>query len=313
MPLLELGRGRLLLDLGFREKEGLIAAYLLPGPEGWTLVETGPSSCRGELERGLGAAGIAANEVRRILVSHIHLDHAGALGSLASTFPSAELGVHRAGVPHVVDPARLVASARRAWGEAADRLWGPVEPVPAERIHALDGGERFRVEGGELEVIATPGHARHHLSFFDAPRGALLTGASAGGALAGSTRARPAIPPPDLDLELLFESLERMAARAPRELDYTHFGPVPGGAELLRAYRTSVEEWRRVALAAAQLRPEVPFVAQALREHEERLAPHRGNSTDLEARTELVSSCELAAQGLLRYFETRGLLVDGGP
>ncbi|MCI4363041.1 MAG: MBL fold metallo-hydrolase [Thermoplasmata archaeon] len=313
MPPLELGRGRLLLDLGFREREGLIASYLIPGPEGWTLIETGPSSCRAELDRGLAAAGVSPSEVRRILVSHIHLDHAGALGTLARQFPTAELGVHCEGVPHLVDPSRLVSSARRAWGEAADALWGPVEPVPPARLRPLSGGERFQVEGGELEVIATPGHAKHHLSFFDAPRGALLTGDSAGVALPGSGRARPAIPAPDLDFELLFESLRQMAARNPRELDYTHFGPVPGGKELLDAYRISVEAWRRVALEIALVQPEVPAVAAALRRHEEEVAARLGGGTGVEDRAELVSGYELAAQGLLRYFRTRGLLGEGGP
>jgi glyoxylase-like metal-dependent hydrolase (beta-lactamase superfamily II) len=313
MPAAELGRGRLLLDLGFRGKEGLIASYLLPGPEGWTMVETGPSSCIPALERGLSASGIAPLEVRRILLSHIHLDHAGAVGSLARSFPRAEIGVHPSGIPHLVDPSRLVASARRAWGEASDTLWGAIEPVPRGKLLALGGGERFPVDGGELEVIATPGHARHHLSFFDAPRGALLTGDSAGVALPGSARARPALPPPDLDLELLFASLERMAERAPRELDYTHFGPVPGGRELLAGYRSCVEEWRSVALEAAQRDPAVPAVAEALRQHEESAAERLGERAGVEQKAELISGCELAAQGLLRYFRTHGMLAEGGP
>lgn len=307
----ELGRGRLLLDLRFRGREELVAAYLLPGSDGWTVVETGPTTCLEALLDGLDAAGIEPAQVARVLVTHIHLDHAGGLGAIAARLPRAELGAHRAGVRHLVDPSRLIESARRAWGAAADPLWGVVAPVPGERLKALDGGERIPVEGGELEVIATPGHARHHLSFFDAPRRAMITGDSAGVFLPGSSAARPAIPPPDLDLGLLFESLRAMAERRPTELDYTHFGPVPGGAGLLEEYRRSVERWSAIALEAARTEPSVAHVAGALRAAElERDSPSGGGAPGAE-RQELISGVELAAQGLLRYFQAHGELPSG--
>jgi len=304
---LDLGQGRQLLDLGFRDTEGLVAAYLLPEPEGWTLVETGPSTCRDALLAGVARAGVSAEQVRRVFVTHIHLDHAGGMGAVVEAFPRATFYAHELGVPHMVDPTRLVASARRAWGEAAsDQLWGPIPPVPASRIVALRGGERFPLDHGELQVLATPGHARHHLAFFDTALRGVFTGDGAGVRLEHSSRLRPAVPPPDLDLDQLFASIEVMRRTDPRLVLFSHFGPSPDGASDLKRYRTIVEQWRDVALAAARERADPDFVAARLQEYDigggTGSVPTPGES--------IISSYRLAALGFLRYFETRGLLLQ---
>jgi glyoxylase-like metal-dependent hydrolase (beta-lactamase superfamily II) len=306
----ELGRGRLLVDLGFHDTEGLVASYLLPGPEGWSVVETGPTTSRASLLDGLRTAGVAPEEVTQVFVTHIHLDHAGGLGAIAEALPRARLYAHRDGIPHLIDPSRLIASARRAWGAAADPLWGPILPVPVERLKALSGGERFPLREGTLEVLATPGHARHHLSFLDTGVHALMTGDSAGVRLRPSEPARPAVPPPDLDLEALFASLERMRATEPRVLWYAHFGACPAGPGVFEEYRASVERWRDVALATAREQPTVPAVAAALRDLELGTRATVGEDRDPGA---LVSSYEMAAQGLLRYFQGHDLLPKEGP
>ena len=302
---LELGQGRQLLDLDFRDTEGLVAAYLLPEPEGWTLVETGPSTCRDALLTGVARAGLSPDEIHRVFVTHIHLDHAGGMGALVTAFPHATFYAHELGVPHMVDPTRLVASARRAWGEAAsDQLWGPIPPVPANRIVALRGGEKFELDHGHLEVLATPGHARHHLSFFDTAIRGIFTGDGAGVRLEHSSHLRPAVPPPDLDLDQLFASIEAMRRTDPKLVLFSHFGPSPEGASDLRRYRTIVEQWRDVALAAAREKPDPEFIAGRLQEYD--LGGGTGSlPTPGEA---IISSYRLAAQGFLRYFETRGLL-----
>lgn len=301
----ELGAGRLQIDLDFRDVEGLIACYLVPGREGWTLIETGPSTCRERLQAGLAAAGLEPGEVSRVLVTHIHLDHAGGLGHAAALFPRATLYVHREGLEHMVDPTRLIASARRAWGPAADPLWGSIVPVPASRIVPLSGGEALAVQGGTLQVIPTPGHARHHLAFFDEATRSLFTGDAAGVHLPGIDRVRPALPPPDLDLEALLASVDRMKALQPRRLLYTHFGVREDGVRALGEYPAIVERWRDVALTAAREDPSVEHVAEALHRAEEEAASEGARE---ETRPELISGTAMAAQGLIRYFRTRGLI-----
>jgi glyoxylase-like metal-dependent hydrolase (beta-lactamase superfamily II) len=299
----DLGADRFQIDLDFRDVEGLIASYALPGPNGWTIVETGPTTCREHLVEGIAAAGIEAKEVDRVLVTHIHLDHAGGLGTAAELFPRATLYVHREGLAHMVDPTKLVASARRAWGAAADELWGTILPVPPNRLLALSGGERLPVKGGDLLVVNTPGHAKHHLAFFDESTRTLLTGDAAGVHLPGTDRVRPALPPPDLDVEALLASVDRMKELNPARLLYTHFGPRTHGAQALQEYPPLVLRWREVALAAAREDPSVDHIADALQRSEE-----GGTPAPAAARTDLISGTALAAQGLLRYFRTRGLI-----
>jgi glyoxylase-like metal-dependent hydrolase (beta-lactamase superfamily II) len=309
---LELGAGRQLLDIDFRDTEGLVAAYLLPEEEGWTLIETGPSSCRAALLAGIDRAGVERTEVRHVFVTHIHLDHAGGVGALTEELPRAVFYAHAQGVPHLVDPAKLIASARRAWGAAADPLWGPIVPVPSPRIVALQGGERFPLKGGELSVLATPGHAKHHLAFVDSAIRGIFTGDGAGVRLERSSRVRPAVPPPDLDLELLFSSLEAMRRTDPALVLYSHFGPSPDGAADLGHYRAVVEEWRDVALAAARERADPEFITARLREHDRATKAEGAAASPADDRSTLVSGYELAARGFLRYFETHGILTPQG-
>ena len=299
----ELGHDRHLIDLRFRGTPGLIGSYLLPLPEGWAMVETGPTRCRDALLHGLAAAGVDRSEVRQVFVTHIHLDHAGGVGAVQHDLPRATFYAHAHGVPHLIAPAKLDASARRAWGPVFDEILGGLVPVDPTRIRPLTGGERFPLRDGELRVLDTPGHARHHLSFFDTATRAMLTGDSAGVRVPGSDRARPAVPPPDLDLEILDASVRKMIEEGPESLWYTHFGPYPGGRTPLEEYRRSVREWAEVARAALEERADVSFVAERLREFELRRIGPGGESTV--AREDLVSGTEMAAMGLVRYLTGR--------
>ncbi len=183
-------------------------------PEPGVIVDPGPSSALGGLLAALGDV-----ELRRILLTHIHLDHAGATGLLVQRFPGAEVWVHERGAPHVVDPAKLVASATRLYGEDMDRLWGEIVAVPAERLRVLSGGET--IEGYRVEY--TPGHASHHVAYLHEASGTALCGDVAGVRIGDGPLIAPT-PPPDIDIEAWHRSLEQIAAWRPERLALTHWG-----------------------------------------------------------------------------------------
>ncbi len=306
MTLQELGEGRLLLDLDFHNQPGIIGSYLIPEEEGWAAVETGPASCREAFLRGLAEAGIAPVEVRDVFVTHIHLDHAGGVGALADSLPNATFHVHHVGLPHLVDPSRLIASAHRVWGEAGMALWGEIQPLPAARAHALQGGERFALKGGKfLSVLDTPGHANHHLAFYDSGLEGVLTGDGAGVLLPGARHIRPALPPPELDVEKLLASLEKMRSWAPQRILFSHFGPAPRGMERLLEAAESVRWWVRIAEAAQQKDPSIHAIAQALEAADAERSLTDGEQSLVSRKSNLISNYEMAAMGLSRYLSRR--------
>ncbi|HEY2436453.1 MAG TPA: MBL fold metallo-hydrolase, partial [Solirubrobacteraceae bacterium] len=179
------------------------------------LIDPGPTSCLETLLEGLGG-----ERPRALLLTHIHLDHAGATGSLLERWPDLDVYVHEVGVPHMVDPSRLVKSASRLYGEDMDRLWGEMLPVPEERITALQGGERLL--DGAFEVAYTPGHASHHVSYLH--DGTAYVGDVGGVRVVEGGPAIPPTPPPDIDVEAWHDSLERIRTWSPKRLAMTHFG-----------------------------------------------------------------------------------------
>lgn len=190
---------------------------------GDALIDPGPESCIETLLAGV------EGELRRLLLTHIHLDHAGASGALVERFPELEVYVHEAGAPHLADPAKLLRSAGRLYGERMEKLWGRVVPIPERNIRVLGGGERFDGwpgwEGiGPVEVAYTPGHASHHVSYLIG--GVAYVGDTGGVRIAPCDFILPPTPPPDIDVELWLESLERLRAWRPRRLVPTHFGAV---------------------------------------------------------------------------------------
>jgi glyoxylase-like metal-dependent hydrolase (beta-lactamase superfamily II) len=183
--------------------------------------------------RELEQAGIAMSDVRAVLLTHIHLDHAGAAGTLVHEHPHLRVYVHEKGAPHMEDPEKLLASATRLYGDEMDRLWGPVRPVPREALVVLRGGERIFAGGREITVAYTPGHASHHVSYFIADIGLAMVGDTAGVRLLSQGTTLPPTPPPDIDLEVWRDSLARINAWGADTLFITHFGPyAPAGAHL---------------------------------------------------------------------------------
>ncbi len=201
------------------------------------LIDPGPSSSIETVLAGLDG------EPEAILLTHIHLDHAGATGTLVRRFPDLAVYVHEAGAPHLIDPARLLRSAARLYGDAMERLWGEVLPVPAANVTALSGGET--VAG--LEVLYTPGHASHHVSYLDPGSGEAFVGDVAGVLVPPTAEVWMPTPPPDIDVELWRASIAALRERRPRRLGLTHFGPVDDPGPQLEA---AADELGRLAEAA---------------------------------------------------------------
>lgn len=233
------------LDVQYLGVPGSIACFLVIGQREAALVEAGPASTIDTLREAMAEHGVAPRDVRHVLVTHIHLDHAGAAGWLAEH--GAMVHVHEFGAPHLVDPSKLLASAELIYGEEMERLWGRMRPVRASQVNALRDGDVVHVAGLEFRAIATPGHAKHHHAFeveHDGER-VCFTGDAAGTIMPGvpgeAFLSLPT-PPPEFDEAAWLESLSRLEARSPRRLYLTHFGAVENAKSHLAATRKAVTD-----------------------------------------------------------------------
>ena len=294
------------IDLQFRGNPGVIATALLTGSDGVTLIDPGPTSCLPALEAGLRERGLALRDVRSLLLTHIHLDHAGAAGTIAERVPGVRVFVHERGAPHMLDPAKLLASATRLYGERMDLLWGAFQPVPADRVTVLKGGEKLELAGRAVQVAYTPGHAKHHVSYLDEQTGVAYVGDTGGVQVSGDYLIAPT-PPPDIDIEAWQESLNTIDAWQPVSLFLTHFGPVAPARAHLARFRTTIT-------ATAQTVREVMKTSGTDEELERRFAEHmrrdvRKSLSENEARaTELAVPFEQVWQGLARYWQKKAPL-----
>jgi len=232
-----------LIDVEYLGNPRVIAACLLEGQGNVAIVDPGPSSALATLRRKLDQLGFGVKGIDTILLTHIHLDHAGATGSLVRENPRIRVYVHERGAKHMIDPAKLLDSARRLYADEMDRLWGEFLPVPAENVCALAGGESLSIGGRKLEVVYTPGHASHHVSYFDAAIGFAFIGDTAGIRIANSQTIMPLTPPPDIDPEAWAKSWELIRERQPERLFLTHFGVADHISEHLEELRQRLEEW----------------------------------------------------------------------
>lgn len=221
------------IDLRFLGRPHAIATAVVHGGGTLALVDPGPTSCLETLDLGLQAQGFRLSDVTHLLLTHIHLDHAGAAGTIVRRHPAVQVFVHERGAPHMSDPAKLLASATRLYGDQMDRLWGEFAAVPAASLVVLAGGERVEAGGRTFDVAYTPGHAAHHVSYFDRASGVAFVGDTAGVCIEGGC-VLPYAPPPDIDLELWQGSVARIEAWSPQTLFLTHFGPAPSVAPHLR-------------------------------------------------------------------------------
>ena len=220
-----IARGITFADLMFLSKPRIIATAVFQSPEGVALVDPGPTTCVDTLKAELAAQGIAIADIRSVLLTHIHLDHAGVTGTLCLENPKIKVYVHERGAPHMADPTKLLASAKQLYGDDMDRLWGDFLAVPQDNVHVLRGGERVSLGDRELEVAYIPGHASHHVGFLDRSSGVAFVGDTAGVRIGGELFAMPPTPPPDIDIVTWKASIGQIERWQAQTLFLTHFGP----------------------------------------------------------------------------------------
>jgi glyoxylase-like metal-dependent hydrolase (beta-lactamase superfamily II) len=281
------------------------AGFLVEGPQP-ALVETGARTSVETVRDALGAAGLGPTDLRWLVLTHIHLDHAGGIGDLAAAFPSATVVVHERGARHLADPSRLIDSAARVYGDVLDTLYGRMVAVQQDRLVAAADGYRVDLGNGRvLTLVDSPGHAKHHHAVLDEHTGTLLVGDAVGVRLPEVGILRPAVPPPDFDLEQAVASLHRFAALRPTQVVLTHYGPVPDPLGTLEEAERTLHHWVDVADEVMRESEDagVDDIAAALAE---RFAEPPDRATPRAAeKLEVLNGFHSNAAGIQRYLQLR--------
>jgi glyoxylase-like metal-dependent hydrolase (beta-lactamase superfamily II) len=270
------------------------------------LVETGTAPSAPVVRDALASLGVGHGDLATVVVTHIHLDHAGGVGDIATMFPGAEIVVHERGARHLADPSRLMDSARRVYGSALETLFGELKPTPAERIRSVEERGSIDLGGGRsLDSHYSPGHAKHHVGLIDSVSGDLYVGDAAGVFVQETGDLRPASPPPDFDLSLALDSLRLFAALAPARLLFSHFGPVDDVAATLERSAEELNVWvdetRNARAEGLDLDHAVAMVAERTRPRYASLAP--GADPRIAAKAERISNTRANVEGILRWLE----------
>jgi glyoxylase-like metal-dependent hydrolase (beta-lactamase superfamily II) len=283
----------------------ITAGYLIRG-DAPCLVETGTGPSAPIVRDALAQLGVGAADLATVVVTHIHLDHAGGAGDIAEMYPRAEIVVHERGARHLADPTRLMASARMVYGDALDELFGELAPTPAERIRAVAETGTIDLGGGRrLDAHYTPGHARHHVGLIDSASGDLYVGDAAGIYIPATGDMRPATPPPDFDLDVALRSLRTFADMRPARLLFSHYGPVDAVTESLERAADEINVWvsetRRARGAGLDLDHAAAMVAERTRERYAALA--QDADPEVAAKYDRISGAEANVAGILHWLD----------
>ncbi|MGO8870235.1 MAG: MBL fold metallo-hydrolase [Acidimicrobiales bacterium] len=277
------------------------AGYVIEG-DAPVLVETGSQSSVPVLLAQLEHLGLGAADLAGVVVTHIHLDHAGGVGDVARAFPKATVYVHPKGARHLADPTRLIDSAARVYGPLLDSLYGRLDPTPPERIHVLEDGESIPVSSNRsLVAVDSPGHAKHHVALHDTLSGVLFAGDAVGVKLPDVGVLRPSTPPPDFDLDQALRSLGRFGERRPTALALAHYGLLADPLAVLDEADGTLRHWASVAEAAFR---DGRDIAAALAEAFE--SDLDGVSEEHREKLEVMNGVHSNAAGLSRWLTTRG-------
>ncbi len=231
------------IDVNWLGHSRSIAACLIESDGQAALVDPGPASSLPTLREKLRAQGLSPTDLSAILLTHIHLDHAGATGSLVRENPRLRVYVHKIGAPHMADPSKLLHSAGRLYGDQMQRMFGEFLPVPQENLHILEGGERIKLGNRALDVVSTPGHASHHVSYFAPFEGVAFVGDTTGMRIEGDSFVLPVTPPPDIDLAVWETSLAAISSLRPARLFLTHFGFAADVDAHIAQFRERLHRW----------------------------------------------------------------------
>ena len=302
----DLGSGLRAVDTMTAQMSKVTAGYLIDAPRP-TLIECGPALSIDNVINALHDLGLDAGDLAYLVLSHIHLDHAGGAGDIAKAFPSATIVVSEIGARHLVDPERLNASSRRVYGELMDTVYGDCTPIEAQRVRGVADGERLDLGGGRaLQLLHTPGHAKHHIAAFDADTGALFVGDSVGVKMPGMHTIRPATPPPDFDLVLAERTLHRYRDLDPAVVYLAHYGAVDPPMESLQEASDRLALWAETAEAAYNQHSELDHIADTLAQRFADEVPEDSpDDPEASKRVQLLSGFRSNAMGFLRYFTLR--------
>ena len=293
------------IDTRMAGYDGITAGYLIRSDRP-CLVETGTAPSAPVVRDALAALGVGPGDLATVVVTHIHLDHAGGTGDIAAMFPDAQVVVHELGARHLADPSRLMASARLIYGDELDGLFGTLAPTPAERIKTVERTGVIDLGGGRrLESHYSPGHAKHHVGLVDSVSGDLYVGDAAGIYIPETGDMRPATPPPDFDLDDALQSLRTFAALQPARLLFSHFGPVTAVGEALDRSAAEislwVEETRRARKAGLDLDHAAAMVAERTRQRYLVLA--QDDDPAIAAKYEPISGAQANVAGIMHWLD----------
>lgn len=293
------------IDTRMGNRPRVTSAYLVAAAEP-TLIETGPTTSLRAVLDGLAALHVGPEDLAHVVVTHIHLDHAGGIGHLVREFPRATVWVHDRGAPHVADPTRLVRSATMVYGEERMReLFGPVDPVAADRIHAIGEGDSISLGNRKLDVLYTPGHASHHVALADSETGAVWSGDALGIHLPDAGVLRPATPPPDVDVEASEDSIERIRRRTGSVILFSHYGPVREVDELCEIAVRRLRHWADIVRGAMAETDDLDRIAEILeRQTAGEFDEATARGADLGGYSTL-GTMRMNAAGLVRYWNKR--------
>ena len=293
-----------ILDTNWVGHPHSVAAALLESDGHRAIIDPGPASTFPTLRERLQSRGLSVAQLNAILLTHIHLDHAGATGSLVRENPRLAVYVHELGAPHMIDPAKLLASAARLWPDTLHQLFGETLPVPQENIRILEGGETLTLGARKIDVLYTPGHASHHVSYLDAGEGIAFVGDTTGIRIDNRAFILPATPPPDISLEIWEDSFAAILSRRPSRLFLTHYGYAEDPAAHIAEFRRRLHHWAELAAeilqsSSSESAAKESFAARARAEMVERLGSAEAEHYAFTA------GLDLSFLGLSRYLRKR--------